>query len=353
MKSLHALMALAMANAASIVADYRAEAPEGCDPQNATLSATEISADILDAFTTETPVLMAMSTDLSSARAVKNSQIIAHIAVLPTATTYDATYGFLGPGGNATAASALLQDVPVTMNNQPVIPTQVTYLSQIASQIDLYKEAVRYPAYVAGKYIIDNVLTFINGAGGLNFSNKLIQSLANTDLGTVEAVRSQLNTQKALPVGRFGIASTAFSQSLQDDQRMMNSLFYGQKNGGNALRTFRQVAGCENIFEYPDFPGNGINLSAIFADRRAFTVATRIPDMSAFGGKAPDLPQIARWEVVEAPVGGMSLLTVAWISPNTFNINYATTFLFGVSAGNQGGAAGNATDNAAVYITTQ
>ena len=315
----------------------------------ATLSATEISADVLDAFTTETPILASFSTDLSSARAVYNSKIIAHIAVLPTLQTYDAVTGFANA---ATASTALLQDVPVTMTWLKHAPTQVAYLDMIASQVDLYKEAVRYPAYVLGKGLIDYALTFFNGTGGINFSNKLIQAANNFDVTTIEAVRSALNTQKAAPIGRWGIVSTPAAQSLQDDQRMMNSLFFGQKNQGTALRTFKDVGGFANIFEYPDFPSNGINLNSAFGDRRAVTVATRIPELSAFAGNAPDLPQIAKWEVVTSPEGGMSLLSIAWIQAGTFNINYTTTFLAGVTAGNQAGNAGTATDNAGLLVTS-
>lgn len=295
-------------------------------------------------------MLRAMSTDLSSARAVKGSTIYAHIAVLPTLQAYDPVTGF---ANGAAGAQNLVSDVPVVMNQLNHVPTQVAYLNMVASQLDLYKEAVRYPAYVLGKGIIDSVLTYINGAGGVNFSQKLVQSLQNTDVTTVEAVRSLLNTNHANPVGRFGIVSSGFAQSLQDDQRMMNSLFFGQRNGKSGLRSFVDVGGFENLWEYPDFPNNGINLSGIFADRRAFTVATRIPELSAFAGNAPDLPQIAKWEVVTAPESGLSLLSIAWIVAGTFNINYTTTLLWGVTAGNQGGAAGTATDDAAVYVTTQ
>ena len=317
----------------------------------ATLSATEILADTLDAFTTEVPILSSFSTDLSSARAVQNSIILAHIAVLPTVQTYvEANGGF---ANGATGAQNLLQDVPVTMNQLPHVPTQVAYLQTIASQKDLYKEAIRYPAYVLGKYVIDYCLTLINGTGGNNFSNKLVQSLANSDLGTIEAVRSLLNTNHASPRGRFGIFSTGFAQSLQDDQRMMSALFYDMRNSDSALRVFKNVAGFSCLYEYPDFNANGVNLSAIFGDRRAFTVATRIPELGAFAGNPLDVPEIAKFTVVEDPNSGISLLGISWIVQGTFDMNLTTTFLFGATAGNQGTGAGNKTDNAAVYVTTQ
>ncbi len=315
----------------------------------ATLSAAEILADTLDAFKTEVPILSAVSTDLSSARAVKGSQIIAHISVLPTVQAYDPVTGF---ANGATDASNLLQDVPVTMNYLPHVPTDVTYLDTIASQKDLYKEAIRNSTYVLGKNVVDTLLGFINGPGGNNFSNKYLASLANTTLDTVEAVRSLLNTNHAATVGRFGIVSTGFAQALQEDQRTMSALFYSQLNGDNALRRFQRIGGFSNIWEYPDMPNNGINLSGAFADRRAFTVATRIPTLGAFAGNPLNAPMTAAFEVVEDPDSGLSLLGIVWITNGTFNMNMTRTFLFGISAGNQGTGNGQKTDNALVYTTT-
>lgn len=314
----------------------------------ATLSATEILADTLEAFKAEVPALANFSTDLSSARAVYQSQIIAHISVLPTVQVYAEPNGF---GNGATAAQNLLTDVPVAMNYLPHVPTEVTYLQTIASQKDLYKEALRNKAYVLGKYVIDTVLGFINGAGGNNFSNKVVQSSANTDLGTLEKVRTQLNTQHAASKGRFGIMSSQFAEPFQDDQRMMSALFYDMRNSDSAYRTFRKVAGFDWLYEYPDFPTNGIGLNAVFADRRAFTVATRVPELGAFAGNLPDVPPIAKFEMVEDPASGLTLLDISWIAQGSFDFFTTTTFLFGITAGNQGTGNGAKTDNAAVIVT--
>jgi hypothetical protein len=317
----------------------------------ATLSASEISADTLEAFKADVPALSSFSTDMSSARAVLNSQIISHISVLPTVQAYSVAGG--GFGNGATGAQNLLQDVAVTMSQLPVVPTAVAYLQTIASQKDLYVEAIRNKAYVLGKYIIDYCLTFINGAGGNNFSNKTIQSTANTDVGTIEHVRSLLNLQHAATKGRFAIISTPFAEAVQDDQRMMSALFYNMRNSDSSYRIFRNVAGFSWIYEYPDFPTNGINLNAIFADRRAFTVATRVPELGAFAAaNVPNVPPTAVFNEVQDPNSGLTLLDIMYIVQGTFDFYSATTLLFGVTAGNQGTGAGQKTDNAAVYVTT-
>jgi hypothetical protein len=312
----------------------------------ATLLATEILADTLDAFRADVPQIAAFSTDLSSAKAVKGSQIIAHISVLPTVSTYDAVTGF---GNGATDAAALLQDVPVTMNQLPQVPTNVTYLDNVASMKDLYEEAIRNSAYVLGKNIIDTILTGVSLA---NFSNTVTQNIAGTSVSTLESIRSQLNTQHAAPMGRFGIMSTPAAESLQDDQRMMNALFYGNLSASTAYRNYKGVCGFENIWEYPDMPANGMALSGFFGDRRAVTIATRIPDLSAFAGVFPNIPELAKWEVVEDPNSGLAILGISWMTLGTFTANFAMTFLYGYTMGNQGAGAGQKTDNAGVLLKT-
>ena len=59
-----------------------------------TLSATEILADVLDAFKKQFPMLTFFSTDFSAAAAVLNQQVLARIAQLPAVQSYDATSGY-------------------------------------------------------------------------------------------------------------------------------------------------------------------------------------------------------------------------------------------------------------------
>jgi hypothetical protein len=311
----------------------------------ATLTTTEILADTLEAFKAELPMLGAFSTDFSNARSKKGETIIAHVSGLPTVQDYDATNGFKP---NATAADSLLTDVPVVLGTLKHVPIKVPYLTQLASRKDLYAEAVRNYAYVLSKSVIDAALAL---AKPLNFSNFKTESINNTTLETLESVRGSMNTNKAANRGRFGIVNTAFAGALQNDQRISSNLFYGQLNGASGYRTFKNLAGFENVWEYPDMPANAANVSGFFGDRRAVTVAARVPNV---GDAASELgiPSIAKFETIQDPDTGMTFLGIGWQEAGTFDTYLTVAILYGVSAGNQGGAAGAITDNAGYYTKT-
>lgn len=311
----------------------------------ATLTTTEILQDTLDAFKLMLPMLSSFTTDFSNARSKKGETIMAHVATLPAVQDYDATNGFQA---NPATADSLLTDVPVVLNQFKHVPIKVTYLTQLASRKDLYKEAVRNYAYVLAKYVLDYVLGLVTAA---NVTNQKIFSTANTSLDSVEAVRTQLNVQKAYPTGRFGLVNTAFAGALQSDTRVGSSLYYGQLNGGNGYRRFQNLGGFENIFEYPDLPANGINLAGFFGDRRSSIIASRLPNVQDMAAEL-NVPQVARFETIQDVMTGLSLLGIVWQQQGTFDVWVTAALLFGASVGAQGGAANGITDKACVRVTT-
>lgn len=306
-----------------------------------TLTTTEILQDTMDAFKAELPMLSAFSTDFSNARSKKGETVIAHISGLPAVQDYDATTGFKA---NAKAGDTLLTDVPVVMDQLKHVPVNVKYLTQLASRKNLYAEAIKNYGYVLSKSIID---VGLGKASPTNFSNSKIESINNTTLETAEAIRTLLNTNKAAPRGRFGIVNSAFAGALQNDQRVASNLFYGQLNGGQGYRTFRNVAGFENIWEYPDMPANAANITGFFGDRRAVTICARVPDVGQAQAEL-GIPSIAKFETLQDEATGLTFLGISWMEAGTFDTYVTVAVLYGVSAGNQGGAAGAITDNAGV-----
>ena len=261
-----------------------------------TLSVPELSQLIMDAFKTQTPELFGaggFATDISSKTAVLGDKITAHIGAVPTAADYDQTTGF---DNGVQDATDLLTDVPVTLNYFKHVPIRVKWLSQLSSKLDLTR-AVTNQGYALRKLVIDTILAQITAG---NFSYQLPVDPANVTLDTIEALRSKLNNQKAAPMERFGIVNTKFAGALQADQRVGSSLFYNQLNGNNALRRYTNLAGFQNIYEYPDMPSAG-NLSAYFGDRRGVVVAVRAIDYS----NAADilrLPKVMETEIGRAHV---------------------------------------------------
>ena len=318
----------------------------------ATLSVPELLQDVLEAFKLTTPELFGpegFGTDFSSKTAVLGDKITAHIDLLPVAANYDPTAG-VGFYSGVQNAETLIADVPVTLNQFKHVPVRVKYLTQLSSKLPLYQRAIKNIGYVLGKLVVDAALAQVAG----NFSSKLVINPANISLDSMEAIRSQMNIQKVMNTPRWGLGNTTFCGALQNDDRVKSDLFYNELNGNQGFRRFSNLAGFSWVREYPDINLIGNNIQFFGADPRAIAVATRRPDFSTNAiAEAMGIPTIMRFEQIEDALSGMSLTGVCWQEPGTGDLIVSAAVLFGIGAGNQGGAAGTITDNAGVVVTTQ
>jgi hypothetical protein len=316
-----------------------------------TLSVPELLQDILEAFKLETPELFGangFATDFSSKTAVLGDKITAHISTLPVVANYDPTPG-VGFYSGVQNAETLLTDVPVTLASFKHVPVRVKYLTQLSSKIPLYQSAIRDIGYVLGKTIVDTAFAQILG----NFSNNAGPiNPANFSLDSLEAIRTQMNLQKTLNRGRYGFCTSPIAQAIQNDDRVKSSLFYGALNGGEGYRVFRNIAGFSYIREYPDFSKVGGNIEFFGADPRAICVATRKPDYSNAAAQL-GAPEIMRFFPMSDAESGIQMVGVMWQEQGTGDVIVSVAMLFGVAAGNQGGAAGTVTDQAGVIVTSQ
>jgi hypothetical protein len=314
-----------------------------------TLSVPEILTDVLDAFKIETPMVFGPSgfgTDFSSKTAVLNDTITAKIAHVPLVGNYDrANGGFKAATQDVTT---LIEDVPVTLNQFKVVTVNITWLTQLASKIQLYQEAVRNYGYALGKYVTDYALAQITPA---NFSNQVVVPLANVNLDTFDdTIRSQLNLQKAAGINRFSVISTAMASKLGSDDRVRSSLFYGSLNGDRGYRLWNNIAGFGKIQEYPDMYAAN-NLIGYGGDKRGICVATRQLDFSNAADKL-GVPKVMEFYPMHDETSGLNLTGAAWQEAGTGDVYVALGLLFGIGAGKQGGANGTITDNAGVrYVT--
>ena len=311
-----------------------------------TLSVPELLMDVMDAFRLELFPLKFFSTDHSSATAVLNDKITAHVATIPTTAAYDATTGF---ANGATAAENLLVDVPVTLDTLRHCPVVVKFLSQIASKMPLYLECTRNTGYALAKYVLDAAMAKVVAA---NFTHSEPISSVNFTLDALETLRTDLNTQKAKAMGRFGIINSTYATALQNDDRVKSALFYAQLNGDRGYRVFRNIAGFEAVIEYPDLPTNSENLAGFFGDSRSIVIATR---QIVFANAANQLkvPQIMEFIPMTDPETELTMTGVGWQQPGTGDVTFSPAVLFGIGAGAQGGTAGTVTDNAGLRLTTQ
>jgi hypothetical protein len=314
-----------------------------------TLSVPEILMDVLDAFKFETPILFGpdgFATDHSSKTAVLGDKITARISHVPTVQDYDNTpgpgHGFYGGAQNVTT---LIEDVPVTLDRLSHVPIKVGWLTQLSSKLPLYKEAVRNIGYALGKKVVDTAIEQLR----VNFSNSIALPPVLTNLDSLENVRTQLNSQKAFGKGRFGFVNSSVADAISADDRSRSSLFYGELNGAEGYRRWKNMAGCSWIQEKPDIADRLGPFIGFFGDRRAVTVATRQVD---FSNAAEELgvPQVMEFYPIADAESGIFLTGVGWQEQGTGDMYVSAAVLYGVSAGTQGGAPGACTDNAGLLV---
>ena len=312
-----------------------------------TLSVPEILTDVMDAFKLETPELFqpgGFGTDFSSKTAVLNDKITAKIAHVPLVGNYDRANGGFK---NATQdVTTLIEDVPVVLDQFKIVTVNITWLTQLASKINLYQEAIRNYGYALGKYVVDYALSQATAA---NFSNQVAVAAGNINLDTFDGdVRNALNAQKASNRGRYGIVSTQVASKLGSDDRVRSSLFYGALNGDQGYRIWRNLAGFSFIREYPDM-FNGGNLGGLFSDSRGIAIASRQLDFSNAADKL-GVPKVMEFYPMVDEESGVNMTGAAWQEAGTGDVYVSAGLLFGIGAGKQGGAVGTITDNAAVRL---
>jgi hypothetical protein len=314
-----------------------------------TLSVPEILTDVMDAFKLETPMLFqpgGFGTDFSSKTAVLGDKITAKISHVPLVGTYDKNNG--GFKAAQQDVTTLIEDVPVTLDQFKVVVINVPWLTQLASKIDLYKEAVRNYGFALGKYVVDYALAQITPA---NFSQQIQVALNNVNLDTFDNdIRSAMNLQKCSGRGRYSLINTAAAGKLGTDDRVRSSLFYNALNGDNGFRTWNNLAGFKQVREYPDMYAGG-NLIGFAGDSRAVAIASRRIDYSNAADQL-GVPKIMEFYPMSDAMSGVEMTGVAWQEAGTGDVFIGAGLLFGVGAGKQGGANGAITDNAGIRIVT-
>jgi len=311
----------------------------------ATLTNTPIVlATTLAAFTTRVPALNMLSLDATADEMVLDQQAIAHIRSLPTAGTYDSSTGYFN-GANDQAG--LLTDVPVTMNTHAHVTLSLNYLATLGDQkIDM---ALEDAAYVLGKQIVDSVLA--KAAAAANVTYNEIETVANTDLDTLRKIRTQMNTNKADPLNRFGLVSSAVAAKLDTDPMIVSKDYHGQQSGGEGLLRFQNVGGFREILEYPDLPTTA-TLQGIFFDPRLMVVKTALPKTTVELAASMGFAQTEVLDRQTDPNSGITLMMIKHTKPGTLDKFISFVMLYGSAAGAQGGSAGTLTDKAGVRLIT-
>lgn len=223
-----------------------------------TLTVEEILADVIDAFKVRVPAVNRMGRDFRPNGLKLNQTYTAHIAGIPSVTSYDANAG--GYQANSQSARALLTDVPIVVDQHKKVTIHWNHLDSIADKKQEYDKVVGNMGYALAKEV---VMSIIAKANRRTLTQQSVYSTANSDLDAVEAIRSAMNLVGAAPSGRTGIVNTPVASSLNLDDRVLSKDYRGEMHGSDALRVFRNVAGFEEVMEWPELPLNNGTATAI------------------------------------------------------------------------------------------
>jgi hypothetical protein len=315
----------------------------------ATLTPTKkILADIASAIAVQAPLLSRVATDFTSEPLKKGQTAVAHIAKRPTVQDYDYAHAS-GYGKDAVEANTLVEDREVTISAHKHVPIKVSYLQALQDQKEVYQAVIGESGAALGKAIVDDGLAKIVDA---NFSENTIETIANTDRDTLGKIRKAMNTVGAMTTGRTAIVNSDAFEALDADPRIASRDYYGQQTAGSALGLLRNVAGFEQVMEYPDLPGNSENLSGFAMDPRAMAIKTGLPNDIEAIRSSTGAPPTANFETITDPATGITLLGITWQQPGTFHVFMSVTLMWGWAVGSAGGADGAVADYAGHRLVT-
>lgn len=311
----------------------------------ATLTVSEILTDMLDAFKQEVPALNYFASDMSAEPVKYGQTVIAHIPTIPTVQTHTAASGY---NANAASARDLLTDVPIVINTWKDVPIKIQAADASQDRNKNYVKTIGNSGYALGKAVVDAALAT---ALETNFSQQTVALSADTDYATLQTIRAAMNSKKA-GKPRYGIVSSATFNALEADSRIASGDYHGQQTGANPLGRLLNLAGFNEILEYPEMPDNSENLAGFFFDSRAIAIATRLPEDSVNLANEMGIPVTIKREVITDPMSGLSIAGFGYMDTNTHYIYVTASVMFGIVAGKQAGSTGTLTDYAGHLLAT-
>ncbi len=224
-----------------------------------TLSVSEITNDVLQAFKKRVPALNRMGTNFNVGSLKLNKTYYSHIPTLPSVDDVSTTYATTGQ-----TARSLLVDVPVVVNKHKAVLLTQSHFDSIKDDKNKYDDCIRNAGYALAKAFIDDILT---GVTSQNFSQSSTYAASDCDVDMLTAVTTALNTQGAANTGRQMLINSTAAGYLSIDSRMNSRDFLGKDVTGEGYRRWDNAYGFESIIEYPDLPtNNGTALTSVTAE---------------------------------------------------------------------------------------
>ena len=206
----------------------------------------EILLDVIEALVAKLPMLRHIGADWTNSGLKLNQTYTAHVAGVPSVQTVtNADYSALPEQ----TARSLLTDVDVLVDKHIAAPLKWKHLNAIQDKKNEYDKVIGNAGYAMAKYIIDDIIA---GMTPNNFSNSSNYAVADSDADMLDNITGDLNTQRAMSSGRFGIVSTPVATVLSGDSRLTSADYAGQRVRGEGYRRWADVNGFAEIMEYPD-----------------------------------------------------------------------------------------------------
>jgi len=279
-----------------------------------TLVGNLISQRTLDLVVSRRPMLMNVTTDFSAEQARLNQTIYTRTISIPT--VYDFAHG---------AATPAATDVTVQLANHKEVHFSFAASDYLATNRDLIKENAEAMGAAIGNSMVDAVQALMTDA--YNVITEITGAASAKDFTAITSAAKGLNTAGAPDFGRSMWVNADFAEALSNDELIMQFL---DGNNRTAYGHWKNIKGFENIWEYPAFAANSINLIGFAFQRSALVLATRIADSPdrLVGTQYPGTLQ-----VISDPVTGFSLLSDRWITVGTRAINTRLDVLYGCARG--------------------
>jgi len=288
------------------------------------LTVPELLMDVIQAFKIRVPGLNRMGRDFRVDSLKLGQTYTAHIAGVPAVSDYDENNG--GYEANATDARSLLTAVPIVVDKHRKVSLSWRHLDQIADQKNEYDKVIANTGYALAKSV---VLDVVGKANSRTLSQNTIALAANSDYDVVDAIRGKMNLAGASPFGRAGLVNTDVAAAMHLDNRILSADYRGEMGGADAYRIFRNIAGFEEVAEWPEMPTNHGAVTAL-------TTVTNGSDLFTLAAHGLEDGDRVQFTGTALPAG----LTAA----TDYYVRDAATNTFKVSA-TSGGAVVNITDD--------
>jgi hypothetical protein len=232
-----------------------------------TLTSQQVLLDVIKGFRKWFPGFGMIGGEFRGSPLKLNQRYTAHIASIPSTSTYDPTTGY---ANGATSARSLLTDVDVVTNNQPTCPLKWLHLDQIKDIKQEWQECMSLAGYALAKAAVD--ASIFGKMTTRYFTQEVVTTVANFDFDVLGAITTAANGagvagKGMLPIGRVLFVSSAVAEVLAADSRLTSKDYAGQQPGGEGYRQWRNVAGFALIQEYPDLAANnGTALTSVTAE---------------------------------------------------------------------------------------